>query len=218
MRKIIIVRHGQTDWNVENRFQGHTDIPLNDTGQAQVEKSALVLASLRPHRLVTSDLLRARQTAAAIAKRCGLPVTIDPDLRETYGADWEGKTGLEIRKETDAQFTAWLSGEDIPAGGTGERRSEVAARAISAIYRGLSEIESGQSLVIVTHGGAARSVIGTLMGLPVSEWASLGGLANASWSILDERGKSDGSWRLIEHNSGTLPDPILDQESGDSIL
>ena len=163
-------------------------------------------------------MLRARQTAAAIAKRCGLPVTIDPDLRETYGADWEGKTGLEIRKETDAQFTAWLSGEDIPAGGTGERRSEVATRAISAIYRGLSEIESGQSLVIVTHGGAARSVIGTLMGLPVSEWASLGGLANASWSILDERGKSDGSWRLIEHNSGTLPDPILDQESGDSIV
>ena len=94
MRKIIIVRHGQTDWNVENRFQGHTDIPLNDTGQAQVEKSALVLASLRPNRLVTSDLLRARETAAAIAKRCGLPVTIDPDLRETYGADWEGKTGL----------------------------------------------------------------------------------------------------------------------------
>ncbi|MSX26282.1 MAG: histidine phosphatase family protein, partial [Actinobacteria bacterium] len=182
MRKIIIVRHGQTDWNVENRFQGHTDIPLNDAGQAQVEKSALVLASLRPNRLVTSDLLRARETAAAIAKRCGLPVTIDPDLRETYGADWEGKTGLEIRKNSDAEFTAWLSGEDIPAGGSGERRSEVAARAISAIYRGLSEIESGQSLVIVTHGGAARSVIGTLMGLPVSEWASLGGLANASWS------------------------------------
>jgi hypothetical protein len=56
------------------------------------------------------------------------------------------------------------------------------------------------------------------MGLPVSEWASLGGLANASWSILDESGKSNGSWRLIEHNSGTLPDPILDQESGDSIV
>ncbi|CAB4871848.1 unannotated protein [freshwater metagenome] len=147
-----------------------------------------------------------------------MPVTIDPDLRETYGADWEGKTGLEIRKNSDAEFTAWLSGEDIPAGGSGERRSEVAARAISAIYRGLSEIESGQSLVIVTHGGAARSVIGTLMGLPVSEWASLGGLANASWSILDESGKSNGSWRLIEHNSGTLPDPILDQESGDSIV
>ena len=118
MRKIIIVRHGQTDWNVENRFQGHTDIPLNDAGQAQVEKSALVLASLRPNRLVTSDLLRARETAAAIAKRCGLPVTIDPDLRETYGADWEGKTGLEIRKNSDAEFTAWLSGEDIPAGKT----------------------------------------------------------------------------------------------------
>jgi probable phosphoglycerate mutase len=82
----------------------------------------------------------------------------------------------------------------------------------------LSEIEAGQSLVIVTHGGAARSVIGTLMGLPVSEWAALGGLANASWSILDESGKSNGSWRLIEHNSGTLPDPILDQESGDSIV
>lgn len=218
MRKIIIVRHGQTDWNVENRFQGHTDIALNSAGLAQVEKSALVLAALRPHRLVSSDLLRARQTATAIAKRCGLPVMIDPDLRETYGGQWEGKSGAEIKENSAAEFTAWLSGADIAAGGSGEKRSEVAIRAISAIYRGLADVDSGQSLVIVTHGGAARSVIGTLMGLPVSEWAALGGLANASWSILAESGKSNKSWRLIEHNSGTLPDPILDQESGDAIV
>lgn len=84
-QRIVLWRHGQTDWNIENRFQGHSDIPLNSVGHRQAERAAPLLLSLKPSKIVSSDLIRAQQTAAALATLSNLAVSIDAGLRETHG-------------------------------------------------------------------------------------------------------------------------------------
>ena len=112
----MLWRHGQTTWNVEHRYQGQTDIPLDDTGIAQAKAAARRLAGLRPDALFSSDLSRAQQTAAALVKLTGLPVTLDKDLRERYGGDWEGLSDQEIRERYPAERAAWNppNGEATP--------------------------------------------------------------------------------------------------------
>jgi len=91
-------RHGQTTWNAEHRFQGQSDIPLDETGHAQAERAARLLAALRPDLIVSSDLSRAVSTAAPLARLAGLEVILDKDLRERSGGSWEGLTDTEIRE------------------------------------------------------------------------------------------------------------------------
>lgn len=207
----MLWRHGQTDWNIENRFQGHSDIPLNETGIAQAKKAAPLLMGLGPKKIIASDLIRAVQTAQALADISRLPVEIDAGLRETNGGKWEGKTGAQNRAEDYERFVTWLDGNDEPAGETGERRSEIANRAVSSIERALGEHET---LIVVTHGGTARTVIGKMLDLPMNQWSVVGGLSNASWSILERGAFHRDGWVLVEHNAGSLPEPIYGEESG----
>lgn len=211
IQRVVLWRHGQTDWNLANRFQGHSDIPLNETGIDQARKAAPLLYGLRPSKIISSDLIRAKQTAQELANISRLPIHIDPGLRETNGGKWEGRTGAENRADDYEKFVNWLDGNDEPAGDFGERRSEIALRAVTAIESALEkEIET---LVVVTHGGTARIIIGKMLGLPMTQWASIGGLSNASWSIL-ENGHHRPGWILVEHNAGSLPEPIYGEESG----
>ncbi len=208
--RVLLWRHGQTDWNMINRFQGHSDIPLNDVGRYQVQHAAEILAGMNPTAIISSDLGRARETAQALAKLVGLPVTTHEGLRETNGGLWEGKTGKENRAEDFQNFIRWIDGEDNPAGTTGERRSEVAARAVAAISEALAD-KTDQLLIVATHGGTARCVLGDLLQLPLSHWGVIGGLSNASWSILQ---RNPRQWNLIEHNAGSIPEPVYGEESG----
>jgi len=211
IQRVVLWRHGQTDWNLANRFQGHSDIPLNETGIDQARKAAPLLYGLRPSKIISSDLIRAKQTAQELANISRLPIHIDSGLRETNGGKWEGRTGAENRSDDYEKFVNWLDGNDEPAGDFGERRSEIALRAVTAIESALEkEIET---LVVVTHGGTARIIIGKMLGLPMTQWASIGGLSNASWSIL-ENGHHRAGWFLVEHNAGSLPEPIYGEESG----
>lgn len=210
-QRIVLWRHGQTNWNLENRFQGHSDIPLNETGMNQARRAAPLLLGLKPEKIISSDLIRACQTAETLAEITKLPVHIDPGLRETNGGKWEGKTGAENRAVDFDRFVNWLDGNDEPAGQTGEKRSEIAERAVAAINRALDS--SISTLIVVTHGGTARILIGKLLGLPMNQWATIGGLSNAAWSIL-ETGHHRPGWILVEHNAGTLPEPIYGEESG----
>lgn len=210
-QRVVLWRHGQTDWNIENRFQGHSDIPLNDTGIRQAERAAPLLLGLQPSRIISSDLIRTQQTAAALSKISQLSVTVDAGLRETHGGNWEGKTGAENRAADLDRFVNWLDGDDEPAGQTGERRSAIAQRAVDAIERALEP--SVSTLIVVTHGGTARCIIGKLLDMPMNQWSAVGGLSNASWSIL-ENGHHRKGWVLVEHNSGSLPEPIYGEESG----
>lgn len=211
IQRIVLWRHGQTDWNLVNRFQGHSDIPLNQTGIEQARRAAPLLFGLRPSKIISSDLIRAKQTAEELANLSKLPIHIDPALRETNGGKWEGRTGAENRADDYEKFVNWLDGNDEPAGDFGERRSEIALRAVTAIENALDQ--KTETLVVVTHGGTARIIIGKMLGLPMTQWASIGGLSNASWSIL-ENGHHRAGWILVEHNAGSLPEPIYGEESG----
>jgi len=208
--RVVLWRHGQTDWNVANRFQGHSDIDLNEVGQFQAKRAAQILAGMNPTAIISSDLGRARDTAQVLADLTGLPVALDIDLRETNGGLWEGKTGAENRAVDLQNFIRWIDGEDNPAGTTGERRSEVAARAIRAIKKALAD-KSDQVLIVATHGGTARCIMGSLLQLPLSHWGVIGGLSNASWSILE---RNPRQWSLVEHNAGSIPEPVYGEESG----
>lgn len=201
----MIWRHGRTAWNLERRFQGQTDIPLDEVGTAQAERSARLLASLQPDLIFSSDLQRAADTARELGRVTGLPVSFDAGLRETYAGRWQGLTNEEIDRRYPEEVAAWRRGEQVRRGG-GEFESEVADRTVAVIERGLEKLDDGGTLVVVTHGGAARVAIGRLIGLDPTTWGALGALSNCCWSVLGENRRG---WRLLEHNAGTLPEPVL---------
>jgi glucosyl-3-phosphoglycerate phosphatase len=195
----VLWRHGQTTWNVEHRFQGQTDIPLDDTGEAQAEYAARRLATLMPSAIFASDLSRAQQTAAPLSRLTGLPVTPDKGLRERSGGVWEGLTDTEIRERYPRERASW----DPP---DGEPTSVVGDRMSAAINRIAAGLEPGQVAVVVSHGAALRIGMERVLGLPAEGIGVLGPLANCSWSVLSV---VDGHWRLLEYNAGTLPEPVI---------
>ena len=204
-RRVILWRHGQTSWNVERRFQGSTDVPLTEAGLAQARRAARLLVSLAPDAIVASDLQRAAHTAAELAVLTGLEVTHEEGLRETYACVWQGLTHEEIIERYGEQYAAWKRGEPVRRGG-GELETEVAERAAPVVLRHADKLPDDGTLVVVSHGGTIRTTIGRLLGLEARHWESLGGLSNCSWSVLGEGARG---WRLLEHNAGTLPEPVL---------
>ncbi len=209
-RRVVLWRHGRTAWNAGSRFQGMTDVPLDEVGIAQADRAARDLATLAPHAIVASDLERASATAQALADLVGLEVTTDEALRETYAGDWQGLTRDEIVARDGDAFAHWVAGHDVRPGG-GESRTEVAARVSAAVRRHVEVLPPGATLVVATHGGAARSGIGALLGLPIEHWTALGGLVNCAWSVLEEQ--ADGRWRLVEHNARSLPEEVIGDEA-----
>ncbi len=205
---MVLWRHGQTAWNLEDRFQGDTDVELDEEGRGQADRAARLLASLAPAAVVSSDLARARATAESLARLVGLDVRLDERLRETFGGSWQGRTVTEMLELDRDAYLLWRSGADVPAGG-GERRSDVAARVVPAIADTVAEAPPGGTVVVVTHGGSARAAIGAMLDLPLDRWAAVGGLANCCWSVLEEAGPG---WRLVEHNAGSLPEPVMGDE------
>jgi probable phosphoglycerate mutase len=195
----VLWRHGQTTWNLEHRFQGQTDIPLDAAGEAQAEQAARRLATLRPHALFSSDLSRAQQTAAPLARLTGLPVTLDKDLRERFGGDWEGLADDEIRERYPAERATW----NPP---NGEPTAVVADRMAVALTRVADALDDGQLAVVVGHGAALRLGMERILGIFVEDTPILGSLTNCSWSVLEFR---HDRWRLQEYNAGSLPDPVV---------
>lgn len=207
-RKIVLWRHGQTIWNIEHRFQGTLDIPLNETGVEQAERAARLLAALQPTAIVSSPLQRAAATAEALATITGLTVTHDPDLIERHGGAWQGLSNHEIRTRYPSEHAIWQPPD-------GELVQDVAKRFAGALERALEGIPEGGLLVIVSHGAATRIGMLHWLGFPEELWGRFGGLSNCSWSVLEE-GRL--GWRIIEHNAGTLPEPVLsdDRAAGDT--
>ncbi|MDJ1130397.1 histidine phosphatase family protein [Streptomyces iconiensis] len=204
-RKIVLWRHGQTAWNLERRFQGTTDIALTDEGLAQARRAARLLAALRPDAIIASDLQRTTATAAELAALTGLDVAHDESLRETYAGAWQGLTHERIVELYGDEYAAWKRGEPVRRGG-GELETEVADRAAPVVERSVDKLPDGGTLVVVSHGGTIRTTIGRLIGLAPHTWEALGGLSNCCWSVL---GETQRGWRLLEHNAGSLPEPVL---------
>jgi glucosyl-3-phosphoglycerate phosphatase len=208
-RRIVLWRHGQTAWNLEGRLQGQSDIPLDDLGHEQAAKAARLLAALHPHTIVSSDLIRAADTAGALANLVKLPVTLDKGLRETFVGSWQGLTDTEIKAKFPDEEKAWRADRSIRRGG-GEIEADVVARAVPAVEAALESVPNRGTLVVVSHGGTIRVAIGRLLGLPPQNWGALGGLSNCCWSVL---GEGYSGWRLLEHNAGSLPEPVIGDDT-----
>jgi probable phosphoglycerate mutase len=169
-----------------------------------------MLASLQPSMIISSDLTRAHQTASALARLVDLDVVADLRLRETFAGGWEGLTRDVLESQYGPELAAWSAFSDVRPGGHGETRIEVADRMQAAVDAALTSLEAGQTMVVATHGGAARTAIGRLLALPHETWGALGVLTNCSWSVLVENMSGQGTpWRLQEYNAGTLPEPAL---------
>ncbi len=203
--RVLLWRHARTDHNQRGVWQGQLDIGLDDVGRRQAAESAAALATVAAGydevRVVSSDLVRARDTAAAFERLTGLVATTDVRLREIYAGAWEGRSREEIvAAGMGQQLDAWLHGEDVPVGG-GERRSEVAVRGAAAVAEHSTAMDGGL-LVAVSHGGVMRGTVLALLDLPPQRWDLLGGLGNCHWVELEPRG---ARWRLRAYNVSAWP-------------
>lgn len=198
----MLWRHGQTIWNAERRFQGQTDIPLDETGEAQAASAASRLATLRPNAIFSSDLSRAASTAAPLARLTRLTVTLDKDLRERSGGSWEGLNDAEIAERFPVERATWNPPD-------GEPSPVVADRVGAVLHRIAATLDDNGLAVVVSHGAALRLGMERLLRLPDDVSGALGPLSNCSWSVLGQR---NGRWRLLEHNAGTLPEPVLSDD------
>jgi broad specificity phosphatase PhoE len=200
---LVVWRHGLTSYNAERRFQGQSDIPLNELGRAQAAQAARYLAALRPSAIYSSDLSRAAATADALARLTGLPVYLDKDLRERSGGSWEGLTATEIAERYPVERATWTPPDGEPA-------IAVADRASAALERIADSMPGGSLAVVVGHGAALGLAMARMLGVP-SEPRVLGPFGNCHWSVLSRRGSR---WRLLEHNVGVLPEPVPDGRPG----
>jgi probable phosphoglycerate mutase len=147
---ILLARHGETDWNLERRVQGHSDTPLNETGRAQARALADELADEPVDAVYSSDLDRAYETALIVADRKGLPVTTLRELREKHFGTWEGLTDEEVWE----RYPESLQGH----WGDGETGEEMSRRVLAALHTIAAEHPDGRVLV-VAHGGPLRLVL-----------------------------------------------------------
>ena len=204
-RRIVLLRHGQTAWNLEGRAQGHTDIPLDAVGDAQARHAAPHVAQLRPSVIWSSDLARAASTASYVGEACGLPVRTDARLREFGLGERTGMTMAEYAAAHPEEHAAFKAGRiDVTPGG--ETREEVLARMTAALDDVRAAIAPGETAVVVGHGGALKTLLLSLLGWPESTWESFYGLFNCHWAVLDDS-RGDGSLRLVHWNVGAPGEP-----------
>jgi 2,3-bisphosphoglycerate-dependent phosphoglycerate mutase len=150
--RFCIVRHGETDWNVERRIQGHVDIPLNALGRVQAEATANGLAGLVFAAAYSSDLARAWATAEIAARRLGLALAAEPGLRERHYGVFQGLTTAEAAERFPAAHARYLARDRDYDFEVGESLSGLAARVAVAV-EALAERHRGQSVLLVSHGG-----------------------------------------------------------------
>jgi broad specificity phosphatase PhoE len=211
VRRLVMLRHGQTEWNAGNRMQGQLDTELSELGRDQAVAAAEVLAKRHPLLIVSSDLRRAYDTAVVLAERTGSPLVVDARLRETHLGDWQAMTHSEVDAAAPGARVTWRNDATWAPHG-GESRVDVARRSLPLI----TELVDSQSdwgadepdrpVVLVAHGGLIAALTARLLGLPVDNWPVLGGMGNASWAQLSGNSARDARldeihWRLDVWNA-----------------
>ncbi|MFR9751563.1 histidine phosphatase family protein [Nocardia sp. 004] len=210
VRTLILLRHGQTEWNAADRMQGQIDTDLTELGRRQAKEAARELVSRNAIAILSSDLRRARDTATALADHTGLTVVPDIRLRETSLGEWEGLTHLEVDADYPGARMAWrLDASYTPP--NGESKLEVGARALPVVRELLAERQDwpGRTIILVAHGGLIAALTAALLDLPPRNWPILGGLANTSWVQLSSHGPSieQPGWRLDVWNAAAKVAP-----------
>jgi alpha-ribazole phosphatase len=184
--RLLIVRHGQTDWNIERRFQGQTDIPLNPMGLKQAQALARHLSSEKPAAIYSSDLSRAWQTAEiiryALSANSQCPLIAEPRLREICFGEWEGLVYEEIQARQPQQLQRWETDLVNTAPPGGESLLEVSER-VQAAFKALVVAYPNQTLIVIGHGGSLQLLIAHAVGITPGNFWQIH-LENASLSEL----------------------------------
>lgn len=219
--RFVLVRHGESEWNLAGRWQGHGGSGLTPLGRRQAEAAAAEVAGRYPEAAVVarSDLQRVVETAAPLEARLGAPVVVDRRLRELDVGSWSGRTHEEIMAADPEGFAAWRRGEDVRFGG-GERQRDLVRRVASALgdlRRRLSA--GGGTAVVVAHGGTIRAAAAALLGVEDGNWQHLGGVGNGSVTEFVVDG-ADGArarlvaWAHVDHLPGDLDDRLHAEATG----
>jgi probable phosphoglycerate mutase len=166
MTELIFIRHGETDWNRQQRFQGQIDVPLNATGHLQAQRLAEALAGERFDLLLSSDLQRARQTIAPLERQHARPALAQADWREQGFGVLEGLSVDEIKARHPQLWAHWLRHDADYSLPEGESVRRFHARVVDAV-RALARQHEGHRLLIVTHGGVLDMLWRTVHGHPL---------------------------------------------------
>lgn len=211
-RRVVLWRHGRTEWNVAGRVQGQTDIPLDEVGRTQAEGAAGRLASLNPYRIVSSDLSRALETAQTLGRITGVDVETEERFREMDFGAREGLTWQQAWDRFPDGMRAWFEGDEtqIPDSETHRQAGE---RFATALREHLLDLPPDETLVVVAHGAVLRTGACAFLDIPEVHWRTFGGLGNCSWSVMEEVGPPfHRVWRLTEWNAGTVPEPVMSDD------
>ncbi len=189
--RVLLIRHGVTDWNIERRWQGVVDVPLNDEGRRQAQLLADHLKAHSIDAIYSSDLARAWDTAVVIGQGVGVPPQADQRLRETNAGVFQGLTGDEVNRRYPrelAQFNSNYMDFVIP---NGESQRQVQTRAYAAFQEIVAR--GGKEIALVSHGGTIRMLLRKLVA--DEEMISVTHITNTSITTLEQR---DAAWHLIE--------------------
>ena len=187
MTRLIVVRHGQTLWNLERKYQGHSDIALTDKGIKQAEAVAARLAEEKIDAVYASDLSRAFKTAACIADKHGLTVQVVPALREIKFGDWEGLTYEQISEQWPGLLgKLWTTPDELQIPG-GESFQQLKERAYTAIEK-IVAAHPDQTVVVVAHGGTIGTILCAMLDIHL----------NHVWSIRQD----NTAVNIIEYYEG----------------
>lgn len=207
---VLLVRHGETKWNREGRYQGRTDIPLSPDGEAQVKALGLRLAHIPIARAISSPLSRARRTAEAILAGRSTPLEFDDGLLEISHGEWEGQLASDLELSHAEMFGTWRTNPDrhVPAGPGAETLGDVEDRAWPVLLRLCSSLGSGETGLIAAHDAVNRALLCRVLGLPLSRvWMFR--QAPATLNVLS--GPSFAELQLVRLNDSEHASPLLSE-------
>lgn len=198
MLYFILIRHGETPWTKQKRYQGSTDVPLNACGRSQVRRFVREVSRYRPDVIFSSSLTRCIESAEILGAELKMKPKIDPRLNEISFGTWEGKTADELVREHNKSYDRWIKG-GLVTPQDGETVASLRGRIKSFIGDCLRKYDN-QKIIIVTHGGAMRMFFIELLGLPVKS-AFKFRIDPGTMTVI---GKYDHSCQLVLLNS-TVP-------------
>lgn len=206
---VYLIRHGETDWNLNGRWQGHADVPLNAVGarQATIVAHRLADEGVRFDALYSSDLARAFQTAWEIGKAVKAPVQLLPSLREIDLGTWSGLTYDEIKATHPTEIALLEQGQDIPRGGA-ETLSALRKRVVEAVDA-IAGQHRGETLGVVSHGGAIRMLLAHATSHEGDGFKRFPHIGNTSISVV---AIGPDGWQIVSANDMTHLEQVHDPE------
>ena len=187
-RRLYLIRHGQTTYNATGRMQGQLDTELSEVGYAQARMAARLMAAENITKIVSSDLVRASETARVVAEHLGIDFTVDARLRETNLGQWQGMSSAQVDEQYPGARAIWRH-DPTWAPPNGESRVDVARRArpvIDELMVDYPQWDHG-NILLVAHGGAIAALTCNLLGLRPEQYELISGLKNTHWAQLTAR-------------------------------